>query len=331
MIRFVYVESEVLDHPRVTSILSRLPKAEVIEIDRFQEVFNRRAQSFRLQKSQPTLILARKHEGFVLPTPEGYGIGGARNFYFSHMMNCLYDCRYCFLQGMYRSAHLVVFVNFEDYIDEIEATAAQSTTEPSWFFSGYDCDSLAFDGVTAFADAFLPALERIPRAHLELRTKSVQVGGLLRRDPHGRCVVAYSLSPESTAVELEHGAPSLARRLEALSRVQEHGWPIGLRFDPLVFTPDALDRYRGLFEQVADAIDVERVHSVSLGLFRLPQSFYRQLVRQYPEEELLARPMQTENGMTSYRDDLANELRDGCESQLLEVFSKDVYFPCLSS
>ena len=330
MIRFAYVESEVRDHPRVAEILGRLPKAEVIEVDRYQEVFNRRAQSFRLQKKQPALILARKHDGFVLPTPAGYGIGGARNFYFSHMMNCLYDCRYCFLQGMYRSAHLVVFVNFEDFVGEIEKTVEKEPAEASWFFSGYDCDSLAFDGVTGFADTFVPALERIPQAHLELRTKSVQVGGLLEREPHDRCVVAYSLSPEATARELEHGAPSVARRLEALSRLQQHGWPIGLRFDPLVYTPDAAERYRQLFEQVASTIDVDRVHSVSLGLFRLPQSFYRQLVKHYPEEPLLARPMATEDGMTSYRDDLARELRESCEQQLLEVFAEDVYFPCLS-
>ena len=25
------------------------------------------------------------------------------DWYFSHMLNCLYDCRYCFLQGMSRN------------------------------------------------------------------------------------------------------------------------------------------------------------------------------------------------------------------------------------
>ena len=35
----------------------------------------------------------------VHPVPATYGIGGDENYYFSHMLNCLYDCRYCFLQG----------------------------------------------------------------------------------------------------------------------------------------------------------------------------------------------------------------------------------------
>mgnify|MGYP006970641936 FL=1 len=30
------------------------------------------------------------------------------------MMNCIYDCSYCYLKGMYPSGHMVLFVNIED-------------------------------------------------------------------------------------------------------------------------------------------------------------------------------------------------------------------------
>ena len=36
------------------------------------------------------------------------------------MLNCVYDCSYCFLQGMFNSANYLVFVNYEDYFKEIE-------------------------------------------------------------------------------------------------------------------------------------------------------------------------------------------------------------------
>ena len=36
------------------------------------------------------------------------------------MLNCIYDCNYCFLQGMFNSANYLVFVNYEDYFKEIE-------------------------------------------------------------------------------------------------------------------------------------------------------------------------------------------------------------------
>ena len=65
------------------------------------------------------------------------------------MQNCLYDCRYCFLQGMYNSAHYLWFVNYEDFKDEITQTASIGK-EQKYFFSGYDCDSLIFESLTGF-------------------------------------------------------------------------------------------------------------------------------------------------------------------------------------
>ena len=107
MIETIYIEDNLGAHPRARRLLDRFPDARVIPCRHYTEVFNPSAQSFDLQKQKPSLILARKHGNLVLPVPEGFGIGDGPNYYFSHMLNCLYDCRYCFLQGMFRSAHYV--------------------------------------------------------------------------------------------------------------------------------------------------------------------------------------------------------------------------------
>ena len=36
------------------------------------------------------------------------------------MYNCIYDCKYCFLQGLYSSANYLVFVNYEDFLNQIK-------------------------------------------------------------------------------------------------------------------------------------------------------------------------------------------------------------------
>lgn len=41
------------------------------------------------------------------------------------MMNCIFDCEYCYLKGMYPSGNLVVFVNLEDIFAELESLLAQ--------------------------------------------------------------------------------------------------------------------------------------------------------------------------------------------------------------
>lgn len=71
--------------------------------------------------------------------------------YFCHVLNCVYDCRYCFLQAMHRSAHLVMFVNYEDFTETVSKDlTASSSDEQAWFFLGYDCESLAYEPVTGF-------------------------------------------------------------------------------------------------------------------------------------------------------------------------------------
>jgi len=329
MIETIYVEEEVRDHPRTAAIRDRLPNARIIPIERYGEVFNRAAQDFRLQKRQPALILARKHSGHVLAAPREYSIGHARNFYFSHMLNCIYDCRYCFLQGMFRSAHYVAFVNYEDIQAAVDERLADSGGEgDSCFFSGYDCDSLALDAVTGFCDDFLPFFAERPAAWLELRTKSTRIDALLAREAFPNCVVAFSFTPDEMHRALEHGVPSIDRRLRAMAALQKRKWTLGLRFDPLILCEGWRERYRELFERVFATVDPEHVHSVSIGPFRLPRDYYRQLERLYPRERLFATQIENRDGMVSYPADVEAEMLAFCTRELEERVGSDVVFPC---
>ena len=56
---------------------------------------------------------------------------------------------------MYRSAHYVLFVNYEDFIAGIDAEALKHD-EGTVFYSGYDCDSLAMEPISAFCESFIP-------------------------------------------------------------------------------------------------------------------------------------------------------------------------------
>lgn len=325
----LYLEQAVADHPRVQRILARFPKARRILCRHYGEVFNPKAQNFRLQKRRPALILACKHKNFVLEAPAGYHIGGRRNYYFSHMLNCLYDCRYCFLQGMYRSANYVLFVNFEDFHSEIQGLADGSGgEEPAYFFSGYDCDSLALEPITGFADYFLDVFERLPNAVLELRTKSSQVRALLQRPPLTNVITAFSFTPDPLARALEHKVPTVERRLQAMARLQAQGWPLGLRFDPLIYNDDFRAQYRQLFQQVFEVLEPDRLHSVSLGVFRLPASYFARLQALYPEEPLLAGPLHKYRQMVAYRSDLEAEMIDYCRQALSQYLPAERLFSC---
>ncbi|HFE37280.1 MAG TPA: DNA photolyase, partial [Gammaproteobacteria bacterium] len=309
MISSVYVEKEISKEPRTKEICRRFDKLEIIECDHYGEIFNRKAQNFRLQKSAPALLLAKKYKGYVLPAPAAYGIGGDVNYYFSHMMNCVYDCRYCFLQGMYRSANYVLFVNFEDFAEEIKKISQRHRHQTVYFFSGYDCDSLALEPVTRFVEFILPVFECLENAYLELRTKSTQIRHLIERPVLDNCIVAFSLSPDNIVNALEDKTPTLGKRLDAMRKLQKKGWKIGLRFDPLIYFEAYQAAYAALFQRVFKALNVNSIHSVSLGGFRMPENFFKNIVKLYPEEKLFACWLDTSEGMVSYANELAKEMQ----------------------
>jgi spore photoproduct lyase len=324
----LYIEEEVRDHPRTRMICDRFSRARRIYCDRYGEIFNRQAQNFRLQKKNPALILAVKKGQKVHATPEGYGIGHVHNYYFSHMLNCMYDCRYCFLQGMFQSAHHVLFVNYEDFQDSI-SRQEESRGETCCFFSGYDCDSLALDSVTRFSESFLPFFrDRLERSWIELRTKSVHVQPFMEQEPFERCIIAFSMTPEEFSRKLEHGVPSLESRLDAMRRLQDRGWNVGIRFDPLLYHSAYKSIYDSFFRDVFSRLSPRRLHSVSLGSFRVPGGMFKRMEKFYPDAPLFGGPLNERDSLVRYEDNIEQDLIDYCERNILEHIEPQQFFPC---
>ena len=327
MFSAIYIEQEVANTERVKKLLSRFSSIPQISCERYGEVFNRKAQNFRLQKKAPALILAKKHGNLVLPAPQGYGFNDSKSYYFSHMLNCVYDCRYCFLQGMYRSANYVLFTNYEDFETALVQTI-EANPGPSVYYSGYDCDSLALEPVSNFCKYYLPVFAKHPRATLEIRTKSTQIRSLLEVEAIPNCVIAMSFTTQEAAQKWEHKVPSIGKRIEALRKLQNAGWNVAIRFEPLIFESDSLQAYQQLFDDVFSALQVDKIHSVSTGLFRMPTGFYKNIVKLYPDEESFARSTYVEDGMISLDGDRQEMQWESVEKLLRGYLSPQQYYRC---
>ena len=122
--------------------------------------------------------------------------------------------------------------------------------------------------------------------------------------------------------------PSLQKRLQALKKLQQAGWSIGLRFDPLLYADNFETLYGTFFDEVFNTLDMKAVHSISLGVFRLPKGFHKKLVRLYPEARLLTAPISENDGMISYPSDTENAMQDFCMKTLAQVTLPEQIFPC---
>jgi spore photoproduct lyase len=330
ILQTIYLEKDIEKHSRAQDIIKSMGKnLSLIHCNHYGEVFNPKSQNFRLQKQNPALILAKKTGRLVLPVPTGFGIGGAHNYYFSHMLNCLYDCRYCFLQGMYPSANYVLFINYEDFQSSIDATLAQHQhDEKIYFFSGYDCDSLAYEPISHFVQEFLPFFAKRANAILELRTKSSNIRQLLQLNPIENCVVAYSLTPDAIAKAVEHKAPSIAKRVQAIQKLAAAGWKIGLRFDPLIDDENFEKYYQELLDNVFSILSPSAIHSVSLGPLRFPEKMYKRIVKLYPNEPLFAQSLSTRDKHISYSADRELQMKNFLLDKIKNYVDTTLLFQC---
>lgn len=320
-LKVIYVEEKVKDHFRTKKILEKFLNCRVIPIDHYSEIFNRKNQNFSLQKVNPGLIIAQKDKNFIQKIKPQSGVGLTENYYFSPMLNCPFDCMYCFLKGFFRSAFYTIFVNYEDFKKEIEAIVS-----PSFFFSGYDSDSLAMDHITEFSKEFIPFFQKLPHMELELRTKSININSLLSLPPSENIIIAFSLNPENIIEKIERKTPSLASRIHSIKILQNLGWKIGLRFDPLIYHKGYQKSYFDLFSTVFNAIDISKIHSVTLGALRYPSSCYTNMRKINNKNPLLAPLFQNSLKIFSYEEEKEMEMLSFSQKEVSSYVKNDKIF-----
>jgi spore photoproduct lyase len=133
----------------------------------------------------------------------------------------------------------------------------------------------------------IPYFAAQPNVLLELKTKSDCVESLLKLDPKGRIVVAWSMNPQAVIDLDEHGTASLSARLAAARRCQDGGYRLGFHFDPMIEYPGWESDYHSMLEQTFEAIDWRKLSWVSLGVLRQTPGLKRTMRERFPRSALL--------------------------------------------
>jgi len=304
--RHIYVERDILRHPITADILSKLSHASVIPIEHYKDVFNRGKQDLTLQETEPALILAKNKGTLFYPgAPVCQNFGEEHFMYTSCVMNCLYDCDYCYLQGMYPGRNVVVFVNLEDYFKELDLLLAK---HPIYLCCSYDSDLTALHGLLPHAKAFCDYAAAHPELRLELRTKSAALPFIKKLPAVQNIVMAFTLSPEAMIHRYEHYTPSLQARLRAAKEAADRGFSLRLCFDPVLDVPEASTLYSTLVDNVFSVLSPEEITDISLGVFRLSKDYLKQLKKAKPYCSVSHYPYELTDGVCHYRAERCEEL-----------------------
>ena len=328
----IYIEESLLGGEEAEAILRKFPKAKCIPIRHYKDLFNRRKQNRALQEKSRKLILAKKEGQRIYPgAPVCQSFSESAFYYASLLMNCPFHCEYCYLQGMYPSANLVLFLNLEDYFSDCQRLIKEKGS--LYLCISYDTDLLALEELYPFVERFARFLEEEPDLRIEVRTKA---GGesLFRRllkmqlseDAKKRLIFAFTLSPEKIVSEAEHGTAGLKGRLKAIKMAMEEGFTLRLCFDPMLYHADWGRLYSALLETVFREIPMEKLYDVSVGSFRISESYLKTMTKSCGASPYISFPYENTDGYYHYPKELLLKMEGFLEQRLLEKLPKEKIF-----
>ena len=328
----IYVEEALLHSPEAERILQKFPKAKVIPIKHYKDVFNRKKQGRLAQSHSRKLILAKKegqrlYEGAVVCQD----FSESHFCYTSLLMNCPFHCAYCYLQGMYPSSNLVMFLNLEDYFSDCRKWIAEQGS--LYLCISYDTDLLAMEGIYPYVEEFARFLNQENALRIEVRTKAGGEG-LWRKmqklplssDARKRMIFAFTLSPEEIIEEAEEGTARLSSRIFAIQKALEEGYLVRLCFDPMIYHPRWKELYGALLQEVFEKIPMEQIHDCSLGSFRISESYLKAMGKALPHSPHTQFPYENTGGYYHYPKELMEEMEGFLYSRLLERLPKEKIF-----
>ncbi len=159
---------------------------------------------------------------------------------------------------------------------------------PLFFHAGEFSDALAYDHLTNLSQPLVELFASHQHARLEMRTKSAYVENLLGLNHNGQTVISWTFNPQEIAERLEHQTASLDERIQAARRVQDAGYWVGLRFDPIVWYSDWQKGYREMIDKIFSTLDPAKISDISLGMFRATPGLRRVIQHRVRHSWLLA-------------------------------------------
>ncbi len=322
----VYVERKLEGQYDVDGILKKLSGSRVVWVNHYKDIFNRKAQSLEIQKKSPALVLAKKEGQLIYNgSKECQSFGNEHFYYTSCMMNCLFDCEYCYLQGMYPSADVVIFMNIEDIFCEVDALLVE---HPVYLCISYDTDLVALESITGYCRKWIEYAKEKTGLTIELRTKAQLSDSFLQEIDKKECeniIFAFTLSTDMVQLSYEHNTPSIKSRIQSIKKAADMGLKVRVCFDPLLTDGDIASRkneYGEVIGQLFENVSPDLLYDVSLGEFRVPCDYLKRMRKRRPQSNLLAYPFAVEDGSFCCGDAGA-ELADYVEECLRAYISQE--------
>jgi spore photoproduct lyase len=288
MIRRLYIDRAVKDHPTVGLIQNRLTIEDATVID--DPSVLRRALAMEkdpVAHGKRVLLLTRNRGRFLRSCPgtKSYICCGYQILHIGTY--CTMDCSYCILQAYFDPPVLQYFVDHEALFRELDNFLDCGHPPFHRIGTGEFTDSLIWEPWTQLSKTLVTRFGRQKRVVLELKTKTCEIENLRELTHNRKTVVAWSLNSPSVVQSEERRTSSIRARLKAAARCEAWGYPLAFHFDPLVLYDGWESDYRRLVNELFKSVSAKNVVWISLGSFRFMPSLKPIIERRFPKSKIV--------------------------------------------
>lgn len=321
----IYIEKDVEKHAATQSIIQKLQPAHIEIIDHYKEVLNQPNSNWLFNKAYQKIILAkRKDEFYYNGSALTHSIGFKHFYYNTLALNCLYHCEYCYLQGMYNTPHLVLFLNNNDFLNATKQLI-KKINDKIYLALSYDTDLPALEKYYPYCQEWIEFANKQKLLNIEIRTKSNQLSFLNHCQPSDNILLSFTLSPEIIQQQYEPFTPSLSQRLNAVKNALTHRFKVMLCFDPLIHIQNFQEVYSDFFEKIFKEISPASINAVSIGTFRMNNEFLKRIRKNGNTSDLYFYQYEVKNKIATYTLSLKNEMITFVKKQLTEYNIQNIF------
>ena len=246
----IYCEKDIENYALGRELLEKykdVPKIEIANHNAIEEMRKKENREF-VNMKRNLIIGTRKTHKFV----ENHKVSDYLVPYTSS--GCTASCLYCYLVCNYnKCAYLRLFVNREEMLEKIINTAEKS--EKNLVFEiGSNSDLILENAITKNLIWTIENFKDTKKGKLTFPTKFDMVDELLPLEHNGKIIIRMSVNPEEIINKVEFGTSRLNGRIEAINKLKDAGYEVGILIAPVIFVDNWKEIYKELIEKLENEL-----------------------------------------------------------------------------
>lgn len=255
----IFYEKEIINYPLGKQLMEQykdVPKSEIENHNNIEEM--RKKQNSEFPNMKRNLIIGvRKTHKFV----ENHKTSDYLVPYTSS--GCTAMCMYCYLVCNYnKCAYLRLFVNREQMLEKIIKVANASEKQLT-FEIGSNSDLILENTITGNLEWTIENFAKTEKGFLTLPTKFDMVDEILPLQHNGKIIIRMSVNPEEIINKVEFGTSRLKGRIEAINKLAEAGYKVGILIAPVIL----VDGWQKLYSDLIKRLNEELSEKVKRNAF----------------------------------------------------------------